>query len=105
MSKREIQVAQNFPISNTGRVPPLTRPHGGKDIVIPVYQSALLLPESYDIAVQVPRPWPSDWGPSTSRTDRALQHFNVKVLPERIPSDHAQFSVLVNLTDLVPINK
>jgi len=111
----EILVAQNLPISNTGRVTLIVKPHGGgKEIIVPVNQSALLVPGDYLVLaerlLQI-KPTPPGGGvlpPPFSEPiahisyDRRLHHFNVKVIPERVP-ENAQFSVLVNLTDLAII--
>ena len=80
-----------------------------KDIVVEVNQSALLVPGEYEVypAINFPKP-PSLTGPGPVifplahiSYDQALQHFNVQVEPKANLSN-AQFSVLVNLSALVP---
>ena len=109
-----IQVARSLPISNTGKITLIVRPvvQGGGavvDIVVEVSQSALLVPGEYEVypAPLFPKPPGTTGGHGPVvfplayiSYDHALQHFNVKVNPKTSLSS-GQFSVLVNMSDLV----
>ena len=80
------------------------------DIVVEVSQTALLVPGEYEVypAIFIPKPpnvTTGGHGPvifplAHISYDQALQHFNVQVSPQANLSS-GQFSVLVNLSDLV----
>jgi len=93
-----IQVAQNLPVSNTGSVPlgfiPV-KPPGAPIIEVPVKHSALLKPGEYSVIPNYPAKLPPI---AKIVYDPHLQHFNIEVLKTAYPN--AQFSVLVNLTDV-----
>ncbi len=81
-----------------------------KDIVVEVNQTALLVPGEYEVYPEIhfPKPPGVTTGPGPVifplahiSYDQALQHFNVQVNPKANLSN-GQFSVLVNLSDLVP---
>ena len=98
----QVQVAQNLPISNTGRVNLLISPTSGDvkaDIVLEVDKSTLLVPGDYQVT-PVPGPPIVVFPIAQISYDTTLQNFSVNVLPERGIPFEAQFSILVNLSNL-----
>jgi len=92
-----IQVAQNLPVSNTGNVALTFKPKVGPAIEVPVKHSALLHPGEYEVTRwALPRPILI----AKIVYDPNLHRFNVEVLQN---VNGAQFSVLVNLTDVAGI--
>jgi len=80
-----------------------------KDIVVEVSQTVLLVPGEYEVYPEIKFPKPPNvaTGPGPVvfplahiSYDQALQHFNVQVDPKANLAS-GQFSVLVNLSDLV----
>jgi len=98
MVQSHILVAQNLPVSNTGAVSlgfvPLAPP-GAPIIEVPVKHSALLKPGEYTVIPNYPAKLPPI---AKILYDHHLQRFNLEVLKSSHPN--AQFSVLVNLTDV-----
>jgi hypothetical protein len=79
-------------------------PRNGKDILVQPGQSALLYPSDYEVLPIIFFPPGGGIGPvilpiAEIAYDPQLQYFTVKALRS---SSNAQFSVLVNLTDLAP---
>jgi hypothetical protein len=73
---------------------------GAQAIHVHINQSALLVPGDYLVIPEFGINPTGNPPIAEISYDRKLQHFNVRVLPDRVPGD-AQFSVLVNLTDLM----